>query len=136
MMGTSATGLPSAPSTATEPGLSEPQRIINTFVSPSKTFTDIRRNASWWVPWLLMSIVSLCFVAAIASKISFEQVSENQIKLNPKAVERLEKATPEQRAQNQRISVTVTKIFSWGSPILFLIILVIVAAVLMGTMNF
>ena len=29
--------------------LSEVERVIDTFVAPSKTFTDIRRNASWWM---------------------------------------------------------------------------------------
>jgi len=28
--------------------LSEGARIVNTFIAPSKTFTDLRRNASWW----------------------------------------------------------------------------------------
>jgi hypothetical protein len=38
--------------------LSEGARSVNTFIAPSKTFTDLRRNASWWGPWLLISIVS------------------------------------------------------------------------------
>ena len=27
--------------------LSEPARIVNTFIAPSKTFTDLRRSAAW-----------------------------------------------------------------------------------------
>jgi hypothetical protein len=28
--------------------LSEFERIIDTFIAPSKTFTDLRRSAAWW----------------------------------------------------------------------------------------
>ncbi|MGC2741826.1 MAG: hypothetical protein WA672_01470, partial [Candidatus Angelobacter sp.] len=51
------------------PGLSEPQRLVNTFIAPSKTFTDIRRNASWWVPFLLISIFSISFFVMIDKKV-------------------------------------------------------------------
>ncbi|MGB7554313.1 MAG: hypothetical protein WBM04_08060 [Candidatus Korobacteraceae bacterium] len=38
-----------------QPPLSQAERVVDTFVAPSKTFTDIRRNATWWVPWVLIS---------------------------------------------------------------------------------
>ena len=38
--------------------LSEGQRLIDTFIAPSKTFTDLRRNASWWAPFIAIVIVS------------------------------------------------------------------------------
>ena len=44
------------------PPVSQGQRIINTFVAPSKTFADLKRSASWWLPFLLMSLASLLFV--------------------------------------------------------------------------
>src|SRR5579862_9748343 len=44
------------------PPLSESARIVDIFIAPSKTFTDLHRNASWWAPWLLISISSLAFV--------------------------------------------------------------------------
>ena len=28
--------------------MSEPARILNTFIAPAKTFSDLQRNASWW----------------------------------------------------------------------------------------
>ena len=59
----------------TGPGLSEPQRLVNTFIAPSKTFTDIRRNASWWVPLFLICIFSIAFFVMIDKKVGFEQVA-------------------------------------------------------------
>ena len=61
---------------APEPArLSEGARIINTFIAPSKTFTDLRRNASWWGPWLLISICALLFVYTMKRQVGFERIA-------------------------------------------------------------
>ena len=51
------------------PGLSEPQRLTNVFIAPSKTFVDLKRKASWWVPWLISALFALGFVIVAAQKI-------------------------------------------------------------------
>jgi len=117
-------------------GLSEGARLLNTLVAPTRTFTDLKRNARWWVPWLLMAAMSYAMVAVVASKIGLGQVSENQMKMNPSQMERLEKAPPEQQARAKAIGVTITKAISYSYPAISLVILTIIAAVLMGTFNF
>jgi hypothetical protein len=67
------------------PVLSQGARILNTFIAPSKTFTDLARSASWWAPWLLISIVSLVFVYTMDRQIGFDQVTKNQIAISPRA---------------------------------------------------
>src|SRR2546428_262517 len=57
------------------PPLSQGQRIINTFIAPSKTFADLRRSASWWLPFLLMSLCSLLYVYVVDQKIGFRKVA-------------------------------------------------------------
>ena len=50
------------PPTASEPagpGLSEPQRLINVFIAPRKTFEDLKRNPSWWVPWVIAAVFGI-----------------------------------------------------------------------------
>ena len=47
------TAVPPLPSESVEPKMSEMGRLLNVFGAPSKTFADIRRNASWWAPWLI-----------------------------------------------------------------------------------
>ena len=66
--------------------LSEAQRLVNTFVAPSKTFTDLRRSASWWAPFLIITIVSLLFIYVVDQKVGFRKVVENLIQLQPFAV--------------------------------------------------
>ena len=117
-------------------GLSEPERIIDTFIAPSKTFNDIRRNASWWAPWVLLSIFSLLFTYAVSSKIGWEQVVQNEIAKNPKAMERVDKMPPEQRDNMLKMQATISKGIGYGVPVVLLVIIVIVAAVLMATFNF
>ena len=70
---------PTPTSAAVAPPMSEGARIINTFVAPSKTFTDLRRSAAWWGPWIVISIFSLIFIYSIGKQVGFEQVSKNQI---------------------------------------------------------
>ena len=76
----------SATPAAVEPQqpLSESSRIINTFIAPSQTFTDLKRKSSWWVPYLLLAIMTVVVAFAASQKVGWEQLNENQLKLNPK----------------------------------------------------
>jgi hypothetical protein len=119
-----------------QPGLSQAARIVNTFIAPSKTFTDIKRSASWWAPFVLMAIVSYGFIAVVAKKVGWDQVTQNQIRMNPKAAERIEQLPADQRERTMRMQTTVTKSISYGFPVLNLLVLTLIAAVLMATFNF
>jgi hypothetical protein len=126
-----------APDMNVPPEQSAVSRVINTFVTPSKAFPGLERKASsWWLPFLLLVIVSYAYVGLLDKKISFEKISENQIKLNQKAAERLEKLTPEQRQQQMDLSVKITKGISYTVPVFALAVIGIIALVLMATFNF
>jgi hypothetical protein len=116
--------------------MSEVQRITGVFFEPSKAFADLGRKQSWWVPWLLVSLISLAFVYSVQQKVGWDQVIETQINKSPKAVAAFEKMQPDQRQKQMAMQVTIGKAFAWGNPILALIAGVIVAAVLMGIYNF
>lgn len=118
-------------------GLSQMQRVTNTFTAPSKTFEDIKRgNKSWWMPFLLMAIVGYILFAAIAMKIGLAQVVQNQVHLNPKQEEQMAQATPEQREMSAKISLYVTEGIFIGNPALVLLIVAIGTLGLWGTINF
>jgi hypothetical protein len=124
---------------AAEPavGLTQWQRVADTFTAPSKTFDDIKRgNKSWWMPLIIMALVSYILFAAIYTKIGMQQVVENQIRLDPKASERMAQAPPEQREMGTKISLYVTEGVFIASPALVLLIAAIVSLVLWGTINF
>ena len=120
-----------------EPGLSQWQRATNTFFAPSKTFVDIKRgNKSWWLPFILIALVSYALFAAVSYKIGMRQVVENQIHLNPKAEERLAQVTPEQREMSSKISLYITEGAFIGNPAILLAVIALLSLGLMGTMNF
>ena len=119
-----------------EKPLTEGERLIDTFVAPSKTFTDIRRNARWFVPWLVMAIVSVAMVFTVDKKVGMQTAYENQLRLNPKQMDRIDQMPPDQKAGAMRLGATITKVVSYGWPVLNVIFAGIIAAVLMATFNF
>lgn len=117
---------------AAQPGLSEPARIINTFSAPSKTFLDIHRNASWWVPWLLISILAIAYWAMVDKKIGFDQIAQQYI-ANSK---QLQAQPPAQQAVIESRAAAFTKYSGYALPIFTLFFALITAGVLCATFNF
>jgi hypothetical protein len=122
---------------APEPApLSEGARIINTFIAPSKTFTDLRRNASWWGPWLLISIFALIFVYSMDRQIGFEQINKNEIAHSPARSEQFDKLSPADQAKNLRVADAFVRYLSYGIPVTILLFLAISTTVLWVTFRF
>ncbi len=117
-------------------GLSQVERVVDTFVAPSKTFTDILRSASWWLPFLLIVIVSAATAFAIDKKIGFEHVAEHTIQQNPKAADQMAQLTPQQRAMQMSIAAVFTKDLTYVGGVLFLAMAAIVALLMWASFNF
>jgi hypothetical protein len=127
---------PPPPISAPEPaGLSEGARIIDTFIAPSKTFTDIRRNASWWGPWVLISIFSLIFIYSMSSKVGFDQISKNQVAHSSRA-DQFDKLPADQQAKQIALSSKIIGIFAYGSPVLIPLYVLISTLALWLTFKF
>ena len=124
---------PVAPTPAPETApLSQGARIVNTFVAPSKTFTDLRRSASWWAPWLLISVFSVAFMLTIGKQVGFEQISRTQVE-HSKRAEQFDKLPADQQAQQIRISAKIIQGIGIASPLLILFFTVISTVVLWAT---
>jgi hypothetical protein len=126
-----------APAAAAGEPLSEPVRIIDTFVAPTKTFADLKRVSHWWSPFILLAIASYALIAVAGQKVGWEQLTENQMKFQPKQAARLESLPPDQRAAAMERAVKITRVISYAFPVAFqLPFLLIVAAILMASFNF
>ena len=130
---TTAPVLPASPApTPLSAPLSEGARIANTFVAPSKTFTDLRRSASWWGPWLLISIFSMLFIYAMGRQVGFEQISRNQVAHSSRA-EQFEKLPADKQAEQIQLSSKIIRYFAYGSPLMILFYFLISTLVLWTT---
>jgi hypothetical protein len=118
------------------PGLSEPQRLINTFIAPSKTFEDIKRNASWWVPWLISAVFALLFGVVVIQKVDMVHLVQHEIDKSPSAQRRMEQATPAQREQGIALQAGITKVTFYMLPAFSLLGGLIIAGILMAVFNF
>jgi Yip1 domain len=121
---------------ADQPPLSEVERVVDTFLAPTKAFTDLRRSSNWLVPAVLLILSSLLVVWVADMKIGFPKIVDNQFALQPKATERLDKLSPEDRAKQMEAVIKFNRIVAYCFWIIVLVYLIIVAAVLLGTFNF
>ncbi len=74
------------------PPLSEVERVVDTFIAPSKTFTDILRSASWWLPFLIILVVGYAFIFTVEKRVSWETVMENGMKVNTSQADQVNNA--------------------------------------------
>jgi len=118
-------------------GLTQLQRVTNTFTAPSKTFEDIKRgNRSWWLPLLIGAFFTYIFFFAVVQKIGLQQTIDNQIRMDPKAQERMAQATPEAREMGNKISIGITEGEFIGGPVIAMAVVAVISLVLMATINF
>jgi len=124
---------PAAP--AAEP-LSEPARIVDTFLAPTKTFADLKRVSRWWSPFILIVIASYALIVVAGQKVGWEQLTENGLRLQPKQAAQLENLPAYQRAAAMERAVKITRTIAYAFPAINLILLLIIGAVLMASFNF
>lgn len=116
--------------------LSQIERVVDVFVAPSKTFTDILRNTSWWLPCILMVLGSLASAYVVQKQVGFARVNENQIHSSPKQEDAMNQMTPEERASRMAIGAKITGYISYGIPVLLILGFAFYALVLWGSFNF
>jgi hypothetical protein len=116
--------------------LSEVQRLVDTFVAPTKTFTDLRRSALWIAPYILVILVSTLFVYVIDQKVGFQKVVDNQLQMQPKASERIESLPADQREKAIARQVAVTKYITYSVPVIALIVYLVFASVMFASVKF
>jgi hypothetical protein len=116
--------------------LSEVQRLIDVFIAPSKTFTDLRRSAAWWAPYVIIVIVGFLFVYTVDQKMGFQKVVDNQLQTQPKVAERIENLPADQRTQAIQRQVAITKFIAYAVPVIALIIYSIFASVIFAAAKF
>lgn len=115
--------------------LSQGARFIDAFIAPTKTFADIRRDASWWLPFIVVCILSFIFAYTILHKIGLAGLVDSIIHTNASLADRLANAPPDQAARI-RSSIEMQFRFMYVAPVFLLIVGLIVSGIFLATANF
>jgi Yip1 domain len=117
-------------------GLSQVERVVDTFIAPSKTFTDILRSTSWWLPFLLLVVVSFGATAVVEKQVGWVRVAENQIHQNPKQEEKMAGLTDAQKANQMGITAAIYRYTSYGAFVFILVFVGLFALIYWASFNF
>lgn len=117
-------------------GLSQVERVVDTFVAPTKTFTDILRSRSVWFPILLTIIFSLAVAVTMQKRVGFDQMYQTSLAQSPSQQAQMDSLSPAQRAARMKVGAAITEGISYGYWALGLIFGAIAALVLLGSFNF
>jgi Yip1 domain len=115
--------------------LSQISRVVDTFVAPSKTFTDVLRSRSWWLPFLISVVITYMFFWAAATKVGFHQLAINSMNKNPSQTAQYEKLNPQDQAIYVSRIETGTKYVYIAFPILIIIVVAVYALILWGCLK-
>ena len=121
------------------PPLSEGARIVNTFIAPSKTFTDLGAHVkgwSWIVPFLILSAVSILFAYTVGQKVTFARAADNALQSRPKQYDRIQAMKPDERDKTMQAIEKQTMIGAYFAPATFIILWLIVSVALLATFTF
>ena len=121
---------------AASTGLSQVERVVDTFIAPSRTFTDILRSRSVWFPILLTIIFSLAVAVTMQKRVGFDQMYQTNLAQSPSQQQRLDSLPPEQKAKQMSAGIMVTEIITYCYWALGLIFAAIASLVLWGSFNF
>jgi hypothetical protein len=116
--------------------MSEISRITGVFFEPSKAFEDIAARPSFWVPLILIIVVSLVYMFLFAQHVGWERMVRHQFEISSRA----QQMTPEQREQAIQMQSRFGPAFAYGGvllgiPISYLIWAAILLGIVKGIMS-
>ena len=110
------------------PGMGEFSRIAGVFFEPTKAFADIAARPRWFVPVLLIALVSMCLTFMYSQRGGWRVMIQQQMANNS----RQPQGTPEEQQQRVEIGVKVASVIGYVIPLIIPVMFLIVAGVLTG----
>lgn len=117
------TEVPASQPAAAAPKSSGFQRIIGVLFSPNETFASIARQPDWIVPIAVILIVALAAGIVFAQRVDFTAPVRESMEQKNLPQDQIDRAV--------RITAAASKIFSYLSPIVSVVFLLIIAAILL-----
>ena len=120
---------------ANEP-LSQFERVLDLFIAPSQTFRDILRSTSWWLPYVLLALSSLCVSISIEHKVGWEQVVQTQLEQSSAQQAQITSLDPAQRATRLHAMAVAYRYTAYAYPAFVLLLSIGAALVLWCSFTF
>lgn len=117
-------------------GLSQVERVVDTFVAPTKTFADILRSTSWWLPAVLIALSILATGFVTDRQVGFDRVYQTTLSQAPKQEDRINQLPPDQKASAMATGAKITRSVTYAIPVALFAIYAIYALMLWGAFNF
>jgi hypothetical protein len=117
------------------PGLSQVERVVDTFVAPTKTFKDILRDSSWWLPYLLGALLGILFAYVILNRVGLATLVDGVVHHSKTLEDTLANATSGDAARIRGRIETQFK-FAYAGPVIGLLSGLLCAGILLATANF
>ncbi|MFB3778436.1 MAG: YIP1 family protein [Bryobacteraceae bacterium] len=112
--------------------MSEVGRLAGIFWEPRPVFQDLAARPRFWVPLILMTLLSVVLVAAFSRIVGFEAMARRQIDASPRTAEM--PAEQRERAIQMGMRFAVPSAYG-GAAIGFTVMALVVAGVLLGSVN-
>ena len=109
--------------------------MVDTFIAPTKTFTDVLRDSSWWLPYLIGAVLGLMFAYVILHKVGLPTLVDGVIRNSKMLEDQIANSTPDVVAKIRGRIETNFK-FAYAAPVIGLVIGLICSGILLGTSNF
>jgi Yip1 domain len=110
-----------------EPKMGQTARLIGVFFSPGKTFADIARRPTWWVPIIVMAVLGTIFLNAFTQRVGWESVIRPAIERAPNT----QNLPPQQREQIIERAAGLYKYLGYGGSAVGTLFYVFIIAVLL-----
>jgi hypothetical protein len=117
-----------SPSEPEPQGMSGFARITGVFFEPGKTFEDIGRRPTWFLPLLIIVLSTVLFTTAVGQRIGWERIVRQNIENSPRA----QQLPAEQREQQIAVGARVAPIFGFSTVILIPLGYIVTAAILLA----
>jgi hypothetical protein len=116
--------------------MSEPARLVGVLWEPKPAFQDLAARPRWWVPIILLTVLSVAYLSMFARVVGWEDYIRQQINKQAETNPQLAALSAEQREQALGTSMVIAKYAgSVGAVAGTLILCLVVAAVMLGLMN-
>jgi hypothetical protein len=103
-------------------------RIIGVFFEPGKTFEDIGKRPTWFLPLLIIVISTITFTTVLGQHIGWDHIVRQQVENSSRAAQ----LTAEQREAQISVGARMAPIFGFATVIMIPLGYVIVSGILLA----